>query len=256
MRGTGTSYTALLEPFVVARNLIAISKAKLREKKKETNKCMTEVNATSSPPDRHFSTSTMSSTNQSLEESFQSSLRNRVQSYSPVSAPDQSQFDRYRLPGTNLSSQSSVDEGKSLRHAALIVEVRSEDSQLAEADKVTGVANDESLLLGEVGDATAVLEALGITVSNGGHDLVLDRFGHVLDGAVDEGSALAILSSQYVCAKEEKEVAGMSSPYLYPETTILELGHSVAALVRSLFISLMPPRSAPPGRKLVDSRAG
>lgn len=70
--------------------------------------------------------------------------------------------------------------------------MRSEDGQLANADEVTGVADDESLLLGEVGDATAVLEALGITVSYGGHDLVLDRLGHALDGAVDEGCALAV----------------------------------------------------------------
>ena len=131
-------------------------------------------------------------------------LRSRVQSHSPVSRIDQSQVDRYRLPATNLSrsSDSSVDESNSIRDVALIVEVRSENGQLADADEVTGVADDESLLLGEVGDTAAILEVLGVTVSDGGDDLVLDRLRHVLDGAVDEGCALAILVLLVMDAEE------------------------------------------------------
>lgn len=177
--------------------MIVISTAK--QQKQDKNLQREEANATSILPDRNFSTADVPST------SLREVLPGFVAHSSPELFPDinaRSLLGRYYSPSTSLSSQSSVDKSKGLGHAALVVEVRGENGQLTKANEVTGVANDESLGLGEVGDTTAVLETLGVAVSHGGDDLVLDRLGHVFDGAVDEGCALAVLVLLVMDAKE------------------------------------------------------
>lgn len=66
------------------------------------------------------------------------------------------------------------------------------DEQGARADDVADVANDEGLVGGEVEDAPAVLQGLGVAKGDDAGDFGFDGVGEGLDGAVGEGGALAV----------------------------------------------------------------
>lgn len=60
------------------------------------------------------------------------------------------------------------------------------------ADAVAGVADDEGLAGVEAGDAAAILLLLGVAKGDAGGDAGAHGGGGALDGAVDQGGALAV----------------------------------------------------------------
>lgn len=91
---------------------------------------------------------------------------------------------------SDLGLDSTDKEAHSLWDTTYIVKVRSQNGQRARTDGVTIVADDQGLLRREVGNLTAVLQVLRITVRNGAHDLVLHSGAKVLHRTVRERRTL------------------------------------------------------------------
>jgi len=70
--------------------------------------------------------------------------------------------------------------------------VAGEDEEGAPADGVGGGAVDGGLALGEVGDAAAVLDVLGVAEEDDALDLVLEGGVELGDGAGNDGGTLAV----------------------------------------------------------------
>lgn len=70
--------------------------------------------------------------------------------------------------------------------------MRNSDNEGTRANHVANIANDEQLLLGELGNNTTVLEVLGVTEENDGINLILDLFRKTLDGGSGKGRSLRV----------------------------------------------------------------
>lgn len=99
----------------------------------------------------------------------------------------------------SLDAAGSVDlvdqEAGSLTNTAGVSKMGWGDGEGAGADKVTAVADDESLLAWEVWDLAVVLLVAGVTVENNTLDAVLDGLGEILNGAMAESGTLGVTSN-------------------------------------------------------------
>ena len=98
-------------------------------------------------------------------------------------------------PPTKLclgSSNSLRQEGDGLRNSPNIVEMWCRNSERAQADEITSVADDQSLRRREIWDLATILCVLSIAICNGAGDFVLDTLGEVFNSTVHERCTLTV----------------------------------------------------------------
>jgi hypothetical protein len=66
-----------------------------------------------------------------------------------------------------------------------------QNCQCSKTNRISCIANNQSLIPGEIGNLSPVLSVLGIAVRNSCYDFILDGLTEVLDGSMNDSGSLA-----------------------------------------------------------------
>jgi hypothetical protein len=102
-----------------------------------------------------------------------------------------SQSSHYSLPSClELPSQ----EADRFRNTSDIIQVRRQNSQSTQTNRIPNIANNLQLVRGEVRDPATILRILGVAISDHADNLVLDAAREILNGTMNKSCSLAIQS--------------------------------------------------------------